>query len=450
MKTVRNIIPMPLSTSQLRMVSVCTWPRPIPLKKTVAGVGKQTTIKKARAMLKQVGFSNNFWAKAFSTAVNLENRTLVASLKFKTPYKIWHGHSPTYNHLRVFGCLAYIHISKERWEGKFADYQESHHNYGVYLLNEKQIVCSHNVVFNESCFPLKGAHKSFKDDDENWASHDSLTQSNGNLDQNSNPESLLNVEIPLSEVSDTIVPVRIVEGDCITEPQPNSIKDKTQPMLIPEDYIVKASSEDIKSVIHVSNILPTTTGRDVHAINAIPMAVQTTTTNPKTYQQALSRPAADEWKESMQRELDNLERMGVLEEVEFPVGEHSLGTTWVYKRETNAAGKLIKYKLWLCAQWFSQVEGINYSESYGPKGRPATLRTCLSICATKDFEVIQMDALGAFLNGIPDKTLYIRPPKGYTCKSGNVNTVLKLTNHCVDLRSPCAAGPNSWNICSHQ
>lgn len=170
------------------------------------------------------------------------------------------------------------------------------------------------------------------------------------------------------------------------------------------------------------------------------MAAHSITPDPKTYQQALSRSDAEEWKLSMQKELDNLERMGVWEEVELPAGEHALGTTWVYKRKTNAAGDLIKYKSRLCAQGFSQVEGIDYSETYAPTGRLATLRTCLSISATKDFEVVQMDAVGAFLNGVPDETLYIRPPKGYICKSGNPNVVLKLNKSLYGLKQ----SPRCW------
>lgn len=117
----------------------------------------------------------------------------------------------------------------------------------------------------------------------------------------------------------------------------------------------------------------------------------------------------------MNQELNSLEGMGVWEEVRLPKGRHALGTTWVYKRKTGPSGELIKYKSRLCAQGFSQVEGVDYLETYAPTGRLSTLRTALSISAEEDLEIIQMDAVGAFLNGIPDKTLYIKVPKGYVC-----------------------------------
>lgn len=46
----------------------------------------------------------------------------------------------------------------------------------------------------------------------------------------------------------------------------------------------------------------------------------------------------------MDKELAALERTGVWEEVDLPAGEHALGTTWVYKRKTNANNEIIKYK----------------------------------------------------------------------------------------------------------
>lgn len=94
----------------------------------------------------------------------------------------------------------------------------------------------------------------------------------------------------------------------------------------------------------------------------------TTSADPKTYHQALQRPDSELWVEAMNRELAALEKMDVWEEVILPDGEHALGTTWVYKKKTGATGELIKHKARLCAQGFSQIEGIDYSETYAPTG----------------------------------------------------------------------------------
>lgn len=51
-----------------------------------------------------------------------------------------------------------------------------------------------------------------------------------------------------------------------------------------------------------------------------------------------------------------------------------------------------------------------------------------------------MDAVGAFLNGIPDEILYILPPKGYTCKLKGENVVLKLNKSLYGLKQ----SPRCW------
>lgn len=115
-----------------------------PQQNPVAERGNRTTVEKARAMLKQAGLPSEYWAEAVSTVVYLENLTPIASQGFKTPYQFWHGKTSEYKHLRVFGCLAYVHVSKEHQAGKFSDtaergiflgYQEGHHNYRVMLLS---------------------------------------------------------------------------------------------------------------------------------------------------------------------------------------------------------------------------------------------------------------------------------------------------------------------------
>lgn len=80
------------------------------------------------------------------------------------------------------------------------------------------------------------------------------------------------------------------------------------------------------------------------------------------------------------------------------------------------------------------MEGIDCSDTYAPTGRLASLRTCLAISATEDLEIIQMDAVGAFLNSIPDENIFIKPPKGYVVKSKGTNIVLKLWKSLYGLK----------------
>lgn len=148
----------------------------------MAKIGNRTTTKKARTLLKQASLPAEFWAEAVSTAVYLENRTPISSRGWITPFELWYRTKPRYDHLRVFGCLAYVHMGKERRNGKFGDvakkgvllgYQEGKHNYRIWLLEEKRVVYSHDVVFNESVFPFSSTNNIFSDSDDELAEQQS-------------------------------------------------------------------------------------------------------------------------------------------------------------------------------------------------------------------------------------------------------------------------------------
>ena len=118
--------------------------------------GNRTTTEKARTLLKQARLPSEFWGEAVSTAVYLENLTPIAKAGFKSPHELWHGDAPSYEHLRVFGCLAYVFIQKESRDGKFSDvakkgilvgYQGTMKNYRIFLLEEKKVVITHDVRF---------------------------------------------------------------------------------------------------------------------------------------------------------------------------------------------------------------------------------------------------------------------------------------------------------------
>ena len=43
-----------------------------------------------------------------------------------------------------------------------------------------------------------------------------------------------------------------------------------------------------------------------------------------------------------------------------------VGCKWVFKIKRNAAGEIDKYKARLVAKGYSQVQGVDYDETYAP------------------------------------------------------------------------------------
>ena len=63
-----------------------------------------------RCMLHRARLPASFWAEAAFNAVYVRNRCPTRAVKDRTPYEVWTGHKPSIDHLRVFGCLAYVHV----------------------------------------------------------------------------------------------------------------------------------------------------------------------------------------------------------------------------------------------------------------------------------------------------------------------------------------------------
>jgi hypothetical protein len=69
------------------------------------------------------------------------------------------------------------------------------------------------------------------------------------------------------------------------------------------------------------------------------------------------------WKKAMVEEMDALDKNEAWDIVELPVGKKKFGSKWLFKK-FNAEGKVEKYKAWLVAKGYSQVEGIDFGEIF--------------------------------------------------------------------------------------
>ena len=66
----------------------------------------------AREVLHDQDLHMHIWAEASRTAVYVQNRTPHRVLENKTPEEVFFGKKPEVSHLKIFGCLVYIHILK--------------------------------------------------------------------------------------------------------------------------------------------------------------------------------------------------------------------------------------------------------------------------------------------------------------------------------------------------
>jgi hypothetical protein len=107
-------------------------------------------MEKARSMLNGVGLGQEFWAEAVGTTCYLVNRSPSSMLDDKTTNEVWSRKKCSLQHLRVFGCDAYVHVPKEnrsKMDNKdekfiFIGYKDSVKGYKLWNLETKKTVYS--------------------------------------------------------------------------------------------------------------------------------------------------------------------------------------------------------------------------------------------------------------------------------------------------------------------
>jgi hypothetical protein len=102
-----------------------------------------------------------------------------------------------------------------------------------------------------------------------------------------------------------------------------------------------------------------------------------------------------------------------------------VGSKWVFKVKTGPDGEIIKHKARVVAQGFTQIEGIDYDETFAPVAKLSSLRTLLAFAAEHNLEVHQMDVKSAYLNAPLKEEIYMEAPPGFDIPEGMVFRLLK-------------------------
>ena len=91
-------------------------------------------------------------------AIYLQNRTLIKSKGWKTPYKLAFGKPPNISHLKVYGCKAYklryripkINKLKPRAEFSYLIGYESTNIYRIWIPATNKVIRTKNIIFDKS------------------------------------------------------------------------------------------------------------------------------------------------------------------------------------------------------------------------------------------------------------------------------------------------------------
>lgn len=375
------------------------WNKGIIIKNTVPytpqlnGVAERfnrTLLQKSRAMILESKLSKEMWGEAVLCATYLINRSPTVSIEGNvTPAEMFYNRKPNLNNLKIFGCLGYRKIPKEKLQGKFEPRGEctimigyTHNGYRLWNPLERKVIISRDVVFDES--------KNLENLNVQATRLEILEMGNKEIEKEGIDES----EEEIAELLD------IQRSDRI----------KKLPLRF-EDYDMTHLAMCAESFIN-----------DV----------------PTNLEKAKTRADYVHWKNAIDNEISALERNHTWTLVKRPENAYIIDSKWIFKLKRDHNNQVDKYKARLVARGFKQRNGLDFEETYAPVARLTTIRSLLAVINYKNLRTQQMDVKSAFLHGILEEVIYMEKPEGVP---GNNDNVCKLHKALYGLKQ----APYCWN-----
>ncbi|KAK2350959.1 putative mitochondrial protein [Trifolium repens] len=372
---------------------------------------KNRTIQEsARVMLHAKNVPYHFWAEAMNTACYVHNRVTLRKGTTSTLYELWKDRKPTVKHFHIFGSECFILADREprrkldpkSEKGFFLGYSTNSRAYRVYNTKTQVVMESVNVVVK-----------------------DSSDKENEGVDQGTP------VSVNAEPDDGASTPASMNEADERTIEEDND--ESARPQATSKGPSVRVQKNHPLDLVIGNPEQGITTRRtnDVVANSCFVSLFE-----PKNVKEALTDEA---WIEAMQEELNQFERSEVWDLVPRPEDVNVIGTKWVYKNKSDENGTVTRNKARLVAQGYTQIEGLDFDETFAPVARLESIRLLLGVACILKFKLYQMDVKSAFLNGYLQEEVYVEQPKGFVDPE-HPNYVYKLKKALYGLKQ----APRAW------
>jgi hypothetical protein len=121
----------------------------------------------------------------------------------------------------------------------------------------------------------------------------------------------------------------------------------------------------------------------------------------------------DHWVKAMNDELEQIEKNNTWEMIHRPKGKNVIGSKWIFMNKLNEQGQVVRNKERLVCKGYSQIEGLDFDETFAPVAGLEAIIMFLSYACHKRFKVYQMDVKSTFLYGDLSEEVYVEQPEGF-------------------------------------
>ncbi|KAJ9548019.1 hypothetical protein OSB04_020562 [Centaurea solstitialis] len=361
-----------------------------------------------RTSLIQASLPPKFWVEALLSSVHTFNLLPSTTIQYKTPFEVLFGFSPTYSHLRVFGCLCYPNtaptaphkLAPRSSACVYLGPSTDHRGYRCLDLITQKVIISRHVVFDETHFPFPDFQP--QPSSEEYES----------FDVDDSPPSL-------PPIPDAVV----TPPESSTTTSSSSSAEPSQPPAPATTSGHPMTTRSRTGSLKPKQIFNLSVTSDISPI-------------PRSAAQAMCDP---HWRAAMDAEMSAIISNYTWDLVPKPSDANIVGNRWLFRHKFDSNGRLERYKARLVAQGFSQQPGLDFDDTFSPVVKPATIRTVLSISISRNWPIHQLDVKNAFLHGDLTETVYMRQPPGYV-NSSFPDHVCRLRKALYGLKQ----APRAW------
>jgi hypothetical protein len=285
-----------------------------------------------KEMMNDHNLSMFLWGEAVMIVVYVHNRSPHRILKKMTREEALFGKNPSVEHLRIFGFLVYIHVSKDkrktlepsRKKGIFIGYNESSKSYRICVPGQQKVEINIDITFDERIAFKKSIEDSIDSNKEEEHEGTKVDSTCSPEHPNEDPEP------PHEIVEPGIAPKTRKRPKWLESTLQEAEKHKAPIGTLRQ----RKKPKRFSSYVALMTIL----------VNA----------ETSTFEEANKHK---EWKEAMMEEYQSIMKNDVWKVVPRPKEKCIVTSKWVYKIKHAVDGSIDKYKARFMARGFSQHEG---------------------------------------------------------------------------------------------
>ena len=148
-------------------------------------------------------------------------------------------------------------------------------------------------------------------------------------------------------------------------------------------FLPRKDCEVLEAVVNQAILDSPEVITEMEKVFSIMMFTGRDVTIPANYRDIAKNAQANEWLKAVQEEMDSLEKNKTWEYVVQPDGRKVIDSRWVFQLKLNPDGSVKRFKARFVVKGYTQIYGLDYTETFAPVVGMVSLRMMLAFAVGK-------------------------------------------------------------------